>query len=128
MDPQPDAESATLDLDTIERDLADVEVALARLDASARRHLGRALTRLANAGVDDVLALAADEPGTLTFLVHTARDDEDTVVCFERYADDAAMVAHREGRALQAFMAVMGDLVAGPPEIVYLEPYSTPSM
>ena len=33
MDPQPDAESATLDLDTIERDLADVEVALARLDA-----------------------------------------------------------------------------------------------
>ena len=34
MDPQPDAtESATLDLDAIERDLADVEVALARLDA-----------------------------------------------------------------------------------------------
>ena len=34
MDPQIDAaESATLDLDAIERDLADVEVALARLDA-----------------------------------------------------------------------------------------------
>ncbi len=34
MDPQPDATvSATLDLDAIERDLADVEVALARLDA-----------------------------------------------------------------------------------------------
>ncbi|MEQ1873966.1 MAG: hypothetical protein ABL953_09580 [Ilumatobacteraceae bacterium] len=34
MDPQPDAtDSATLDLDAIERDLADVEVALARLDA-----------------------------------------------------------------------------------------------
>lgn len=33
MDPQPDAESATLDLDAIERDLADVEVALTRLDA-----------------------------------------------------------------------------------------------
>ena len=34
MDPQPDpTESATLDLDAIERDLADVEVALARLDA-----------------------------------------------------------------------------------------------
>ena len=33
MDPQPDTtESATLDLDAIERDLADVEVALARLD------------------------------------------------------------------------------------------------
>ena len=34
MDPQHDATpSATLDLDAIERDLADVEVALARLDA-----------------------------------------------------------------------------------------------
>ena len=34
MDNQPDApESTTLDLDAIERDLADVEVALARLDA-----------------------------------------------------------------------------------------------
>ena len=35
MDPQPDAESAKLDLDAIERDLADVEVALARLDAGS---------------------------------------------------------------------------------------------
>ena len=34
MDLQPDAaDSATLDLDAIESDLADVEVALARLDA-----------------------------------------------------------------------------------------------
>lgn len=33
MDPQPDTESATLDLDAIERDLAGVEVALTRLDA-----------------------------------------------------------------------------------------------
>ena len=34
MDPQTDTtESPTLDLDAIERDLADVEVALARLDA-----------------------------------------------------------------------------------------------
>ncbi len=33
MDAQTDEESAKLDLDAIERDLADVEVALARLDA-----------------------------------------------------------------------------------------------
>ena len=31
--PEPDAADAPLDLDGIERDLADVEVALARLDA-----------------------------------------------------------------------------------------------
>ena len=36
MDNQPDApESTTLDLDAIERDLADVEVALTRLDAGS---------------------------------------------------------------------------------------------
>ena len=34
------------------------------LDAAARRRLGRALTRLANASVEEILALAADEPGT----------------------------------------------------------------
>lgn len=68
-----------------------------------------------------------DEPGTLTFLVHTARDDDRTVVCYEAYVDDEAMVHHREGRALQALMAAFADLVDGPPEIVYLEPFSTPS-
>jgi quinol monooxygenase YgiN len=68
-----------------------------------------------------------DEPGTLTFLVHTARDDDRTVVCYEAYADDEAMVCHREGHALQELVAAFGDLVDGPPEIVYLEPYSTPS-
>lgn len=35
------------------------------LDATARRRLGRTLTRLANASVDDVLALAADDPSLL---------------------------------------------------------------
>ena len=35
MDAQPATESATLDLDAIERDLADVEVALTRLDAGS---------------------------------------------------------------------------------------------
>lgn len=34
------------------------------LDAAARRRLGRTLTRLANASVDEVLALAADEPAS----------------------------------------------------------------
>lgn len=95
------------------------------LTATLRARPGRReeLAALLAAIADD----AADEPGTLTFLVHTARDDEHAVVCFERYADADAMAVHREGRALQALMAAMGDLVDGPPEIVYLEPYSTPS-
>jgi len=81
------------------------------------------LAALLGAIADD----AEDEPGTLAFWVHTARDDDTTVVCFERYSDDAAMVVHREGAALQALMAELPDLVEGPPVVVYLEPYSTPS-
>ena len=77
--------------------------------------------------LDAVRVDTDDEPGTLTFLVHTARDDDRTVVCYEAYADDGAMYRHREGRAVQALMTAFGDLVDGPPEIVYLEPYSTPS-
>lgn len=67
------------------------------------------------------------EPGTLTFAVHTVPDDDGAVVCYEAYADADAMALHREGRALQALMAVIGDLIVGAPEIVYLEPVSSAS-
>ena len=95
------------------------------LTATLRARPGR---RDELAGLLAAIATEAEgEPGTHTFAVHTARDDDRTVVCYERYADDAAMAAHREGRALQALVAALPDLVEGPPEIVYLEPYSTPS-
>lgn len=95
------------------------------LMATLRARAGRRaeLTR----GLDAIRAEAEHEPGTLTFAVHTARDDDDVVVCYEAYADEAAMAAHRQGRALQALMAVIGDLIDGAPEIVYLEPVSSES-
>jgi quinol monooxygenase YgiN len=79
------------------------------------------------AGLDAIRVEAEHEPGTLTFAVHTARDDDRLVVCYEAYADEAAMATHREGRALRALMAVIGDLIEGAPEIVYLEPVSSAS-
>jgi quinol monooxygenase YgiN len=77
--------------------------------------------------LDAIRADTEAEPGTLTFAVHTVPDDETAVVCYEAYADADAMAVHREGRALQALMAVIGDLIDGPPEIVYLEPVNRPS-
>ncbi len=95
------------------------------LTATLRARPGR---RAELAAMLDAIRVDTDaEPGTLSFLVHTARDDDRTVVCYEAYADDAAMDRHREGRAVQDLMAAFGNLVDGPPEIVYLEPYSTAS-
>jgi len=78
-------------------------------------------------GLDAIRIDSEDEPGTLTFTVHTVPTDENAIVCYEAYRDDAAMVVHREGRALKELMAVIGDLIDGTPEITYLDPYSNES-
>jgi (4S)-4-hydroxy-5-phosphonooxypentane-2,3-dione isomerase len=65
------------------------------------------------------LAAVADEPGTEFFAAHTARDDADVLLCYEVYRDDAALAAHRESEAVRDLVARLGDLLAGPPEVVY---------
>ena len=73
-------------------------------------------------GLDAIRVEAESEPGTLVFTVHTARDHDDLVLCYEVYRDEAAIAEHREGKALLAFMDVIGDLIAGAPEITYVTP------
>jgi quinol monooxygenase YgiN len=70
-------------------------------------------------GLDAIRAEAEHEPGTLVFTVHTARDDENVVLCYEVYRDADAMADHRKGQALLALMDVIGDLTAGPPQLHY---------
>jgi quinol monooxygenase YgiN len=65
------------------------------------------------------LAAVADEPGTEVFAAHTARDDADMLLCYEVYRDDAALAAHRGSAAVRDLVARLGDLLAGPPEVVY---------
>ena len=72
--------------------------------------------------LDAIRAEAESEPGTLVFTVHTARDNDDGVLCYEVYRDEAAMAEHREGRALLALMDVIGDLIEGAPELSYVTP------
>jgi len=78
-------------------------------------------------GLDAIRLDTEGEPGTLTFAVHTVPDDDHAIVCYEAYADADAMRVHREGPALQTFMAEMGDLIDGAPQITYLEPFSSES-
>lgn len=74
------------------------------------------------AAFDELHDAVAGETGTEIFAMHEARDDEDVVVFYEVYRDDAALTEHRESPAVKALVARLGDLVAGPPEITYLEP------
>jgi len=70
-----------------------------------------------------VKQLAADtlakEKGTLAYLPHQRKDDPATFVFYEKYASDAHLAPH--GKNLAAVGAQFGALLAGKPEIVYLE-------
>jgi len=57
-------------------------------------------------------AAAADEPGTLVYVMHEAADDPDTVVSYELFAGEAALEAHKASPAVAAVMPRLGPLVA----------------
>ncbi|HWE85330.1 MAG TPA: putative quinol monooxygenase [Terracidiphilus sp.] len=43
-----------------------------------------------------LVAASRQEPGCVTYVAHTVVGDQDTVVIYEQYADDAAAEAHRQ--------------------------------
>jgi autoinducer 2-degrading protein len=57
-------------------------------------------------------AAAADEPGTLVYVMHEAADDADTVVSYELFADEAALEAHKASPVVTSVMPRLGALVA----------------
>jgi len=59
------------------------------------------------------------EPGNEQFVVHAARDEPDVVLGYERFADDAAVEAHRATDAVRVARERLDDLLTEPPEIVY---------
>ena len=67
--------------------------------------------------------LAADtlakEKGTLAYLLHQRKDDPTTFVFYEKYASDADLALH--GKNLASVGAQFASLIAGKPDIVYLE-------
>jgi quinol monooxygenase YgiN len=67
--------------------------------------------------------LAADtlakEPGTLVYTVHQRKDDPTAFVFYEKYESDEALATHSEN--LKAAGAGFIAILAGPPEIVFLE-------
>ncbi len=64
-------------------------------------------------------AAASDEPGTIAFAVHAAADDPNLLLCYEAYADDAALAHHRDSDAVRDAVDSFGELLDGPPDVTY---------
>src|SRR5688572_15869836 len=62
------------------------------------------------------------EPGTVVHVIHQAKDDPDSVIFYELYADQAAFDAHSSGDALKSVFPKLAGLVAGRPETTVLLP------
>ena len=59
------------------------------------------------------------EAGTLVYTVHQRRDEPSTFVFYEKYESDEALAVHSEN--LKSAGAGFASILAGPPEIVFLE-------
>jgi (4S)-4-hydroxy-5-phosphonooxypentane-2,3-dione isomerase len=75
-----------------------------RADAGRRAELLEVLREL--------VAAAADEPGTLVYVMHEAADDPDVVVSYELFADEAALAAHRDSALVASVMPRLNALIA----------------
>lgn len=68
-----------------------------------------------------MLPAVQEEPGTLTYIMHTCEAQPDAVIFYESYADADAMKAHSRSDAMRAAGKEMAGILAGAPEITVLE-------
>ncbi|WP_419922866.1 putative quinol monooxygenase [Candidatus Poriferisodalis sp.] len=65
---------------------------------------------------------AAGEPGTEVYAAHKDQNDAAVVWFYELYSDQAALVAHGGSEQMKVFGRAMKDLMAGRPELTFLDP------
>jgi quinol monooxygenase YgiN len=71
------------------------------------------------AGMEKMIAhVKANEPGTLTYLLHRSTADPTTFLVYEVYADQAAFATHGASEPMQEFFRLAGGILDGRPEIV----------
>lgn len=63
----------------------------------------------------------ANEPGTLTYVLHRSTADPTTFVVYEVYADQAAFATHGASEAMQEFFRLAGGILDGRPDIAMYE-------
>jgi quinol monooxygenase YgiN len=64
----------------------------------------------------------ANEQGTLIYILHTDPKDDDAIIFYELYTDQAAFDAHGKSDAIKAIGPVIGPLLAGRPELKFYTP------
>lgn len=64
-----------------------------------------------------VAHVKANEPNTLTYLLHRASSDPTEFLFYEVYTDQAALAAHGGSEPMQQFFGAVGGLLDGRPEI-----------
>ena len=77
----------------------------------------------AAAAKEMVASVTTAESGrTLMYALHQAKDDPNTFVFYERYADEDALAAHRTTEHMAAFGGKLRGLLDGRPEVTQLDP------
>jgi quinol monooxygenase YgiN len=72
-------------------------------------------------GLTKLVSATESEPGTLLYALNVSTKEADVIWFYELYGDQDALKAHGASDAMKA-TASLGDLMAGRPELQYLEP------
>ena len=68
-----------------------------------------------------IAADVAKEEGNFLYSLSFAKDAPNTAIIMERYKDQAALTAHSQSDHYKAFGPKIGGLVAGAPEIMFMD-------
>jgi quinol monooxygenase YgiN len=63
----------------------------------------------------------ANEPGTVTYLLHRSTADPTQFLVYEVYADQAAFATHGASEPMKEFFRLAGGILDGRPDIVMSE-------
>jgi quinol monooxygenase YgiN len=74
------------------------------------------------AALDGLFGAVQDEATTEIYAVHADASDAATVWFYELYTDQDGLIAHGGSDAMKAAGSVFRDLLAGKPELYFLEP------
>lgn len=64
--------------------------------------------------LEEAALAAAEEPGTLLYLIHDSQTEPDTIWMYELYENSDAQAAHSGSEATARLRATVGDLLAEP--------------
>ena len=70
---------------------------------------------------DMITHVKANEPGTLTYLLHRSTGDPTEFVFYEVYADQGALASHGGSEQMKKFFGLAGGLLDGRPDIKMYE-------